>query len=145
MLTSYAEDEMLFAAIRAGAAGYVLKRAGGQEVVNAIKMVGQGKALLDPAVTANVLTALRHASHAQDAEAFADLNSHERRVLALMASGLTNRGIAEQLHLREGTVRNYVSAIFVKLRVANRAEAAAFAAKHHLSDLFEYQHSSALV
>jgi DNA-binding NarL/FixJ family response regulator len=139
MLTSYAEDEMLFAAIRAGAAGYVLKQAGGQDVVRAIETVGEGKALLDPAVTAHVLTALRRAGQAQESKAFAALSSQERRVLAHLANGETNRAIAEQLHLGEGTVRNYVSAIFVKLGVANRAEAAAFATKHHLSDLSEYQ------
>lgn len=139
MLTSYAEDEMLFAAIRAGAAGYVLKQAGGQDVVRAIEMAGQGKALLDPSVTANVLAAMRRAATAQDATAFADLSHQERRVLALITVGETNRVIAQQLHLGEGTVRNYVSNIFVKLGVANRAEAAAFATKHHLNDLLEYR------
>ena len=139
MLTSYVEDEMLFAAIRAGAAGYVLKQAGGQEVLRALEKVGEGKALLDPAVTAQVLTALQQAAQAQEAQAFADLNSQERRVLALITSGQTNRRIAEQLHLGEGTVRNYVSTIFIKLRVANRAEAAAFAIKHHLNDFGESQ------
>jgi two-component system response regulator DevR len=138
MLTSYAEDEMLFAAIRAGAAGYVLKQAGGQDVVRAIEMAGEGKALLDPSVTMHVLAAVRRAAHAQDATAFSELSGQERRVLALIAVGDTNREIAQQLHLGEGTVRNYVSNIFVKLGVANRAEAAAFATKHHLNDLLEY-------
>jgi two-component system, NarL family, response regulator DevR len=143
MLTSYAEDEMLFAAIRAGAAGYVLKQAGGQEVVRAIEMVAEGKALLDPSVTAHVLAAGRRAAHAQDESAFRELSGQERRVLALITFGETNRAIADQLHLGEGTVRNYVSNIFVKLAVANRAEAAAFATKHHLSDLLEYRVSPA--
>jgi two-component system, NarL family, response regulator DevR len=139
MLTSYAEDEMLFAAIRAGAAGYVLKQAGGQEVVRAIEMVGAGKALLDPSVTAHVLAAVRRAAQAQDAGVFAQLSGQERRVLALITNGNTNPNIAEQLHLGEGTVRNYVSSIFVKLGVANRAEAAAFATRHHLNDLLKYR------
>ena len=143
MLTSYAEDEMLFAAIRAGAAGYVLKQAGGQDVVRAIEMAGEGKALLDPSVTAHVLAAVRRAAHAQDATAFAELSGQERRVLALITIGETNREIAHRLHLGEGTVRNYVSNIFVKLGVANRAEAAAFATKHHLNDLLEYRDSPA--
>jgi len=137
MLTSYAEDEMLFAAIRAGAAGYVLKQGGGQDVVRAIEMAGEGKALLDPSVTAHVLAAVRRAADAQDATAFADLSGQERRVLSLITVGETNREIAQQLHLGEGTVRNYVSSIFVKLGVSNRAEAAVFATKHHLNDLLE--------
>ncbi len=139
MLTSYAEDEMLFAAVRAGATGYVLKQAGGQAVVRAIEMAGQGQALLDPCVTAHVLAAVRSAAHAQDASVFAELSGQQRRVLALITRGETNRAIAEQLHLGEGTVRNYVSNIFVKLAVANRAEAAAFATRHHLNDLLEYR------
>ncbi len=139
MLTSYAEDEMLFAAIRAGAAGYVLKQAGGQAVVRAIEMAGEGQALLDPSVAANILAAVRRAAHAQDSAAFAELSGQERRMLALITVGETNHDIAQQLHLGEGTVRNYVSNIFVKLGVANRAEAAAFATKHHLNDLLEYR------
>jgi DNA-binding NarL/FixJ family response regulator len=138
MLTSYAEDEMLFAAIRAGAAGYVLKQGGGQEVIRAIEMAGEGKALLDPSVTAHVLATVRRAADAQDATAFAGLSGQERRVLALITTGDSNHEIAQQLHLGEGTVRNYVSSIFVKLGVANRAEAAVFATKHHLNSLFEY-------
>ena len=98
MLTSYAEDEMLFAAVRAGATGYVLKQAGGQAVVRAIEMAGQGQALLDPSVTAHVLAAVRSAAHAQDASAFAELSGQQRRVLALITRGETNRAIAEQLH-----------------------------------------------
>ena len=139
MLTSYAEDEMLFAAIRAGAAGYVLKQAGGMDVVRAIEMAAEGKAMLDPSVTAHVLAAVRRAAESQDANAFADLSGQERRVLARITIGETNREIAQQLHLGEGTVRNYVSNIFVKLGVANRAEAAAFATQHRLNDLFEYR------
>jgi len=139
MLTSYAEDEMLFAAIRAGAAGYVLKQAGGMDVVRAIEMAAEGKAMLDPSVTAHVLAAVRRAAETQDANAFAELSGQERRVLARITVGETNREIAQQLHLGEGTVRNYVSNIFVKLGVANRAEAAAFATQHRLNDLIEYR------
>jgi DNA-binding NarL/FixJ family response regulator len=139
MLTSYAEDEMLFAAIRAGAAGYVLKQAGGMDVVRAIEMAAEGKAMLDPSVTAHVLAAVRRAAETQDANAFAELSGQERRVLARITVGETNREIAQQLHLGEGTVRNYVSNIFVKLGVANRAEAAAYATQHRLNDLIEYR------
>src|SRR5436190_13734171 len=129
MLTSYAEDEMLFAAIRAGAAGYVLKQAGGQDVIRAIEAVGQGNALLDPAMTERVFAEVRRAARAQESSAFAQLTEQERRVLKLVADGQTNREIALELHLGEGTVRNYVSNILSKLSLSNRAEAAAYATK----------------
>jgi two-component system, NarL family, response regulator DevR len=132
MLTSFAEDEMLFAAIRAGAAGYVLKQAGSQDVIKAIEMVGRGKSLLDPALTESVFAAVRRAARAQQASAFSELGEQERRVLARVAAGETNRQIAVALHLGEGTVRNYVSNILSKLRVSNRAEAAAYATRHGL-------------
>lgn len=134
MLTSYAEDEMLFAAIRAGAAGYVLKQAGGQDVIRAIEAVGQGNALLDPAITERVFAEVRRAARAQETSAFAQLTEQERRVLKLVADGKTNREIALELHLGEGTVRNYVSNILGKLGLSNRAEAAAYATKHNLGD-----------
>lgn len=134
MLTSYAEDEMLFAAIRAGATGYVLKQAGGQDVIRALTAVAEGHSLLDPALTERVFAEVRRAARAQDVTAFAQLTEQERRVLALLADGRTNREIAAELHLGEGTVRNYVSNIFGKLGVSNRAEAAAYATKHNLRD-----------
>lgn len=134
MLTSYAEDEMLFAAIRAGAAGYVLKQAGGQDVIRALDQVAQGHSLLDPALTERVFAEVRRAARAQEVTAFATLTEQERRVLALVADGKTNREIALELHLGEGTVRNYVSNVLGKLGVANRAEAAAYATKHNLKD-----------
>ena len=132
MLTSYAEDEVLFAAIQAGAAGYVLKQAGGQDVVRALQAVAQGQALLDPALTERVFAQVRRAARDQETAAFAMLSEQEQRVLALVAAGQTNREIAQGLHLGEGTVRNYVSNILGKLGVANRAEAAAYATKHNL-------------
>jgi len=133
ILTSYAEDEILFAAIRAGAAGYVLKQAGGQDVIRAIETVGQGNSLLDPALTERVFAEVRRAARAQEASAFAELTEQERRILLLVAEGKTNRDIAQELHLGEGTVRNYVSNILSKLGVSNRAEAAAYATKHNLN------------
>jgi two-component system response regulator DevR len=135
MLTSYAEDEVLFAAIRAGAAGYVLKQAGGQDVLRALEAVGQGQALLDPALTGRVFAQVRRAAREQESTAFAMLSQQEQRVLGLIAGGKTNREIAQGLHLGEGTVRNYVSNILGKLGVANRAEAAAYATKHNLNAL----------
>ena len=132
MLTSYAEDEVLFAAIQAGAAGYVLKQAGSQDVLRALQAVAEGQALLDPALTERVFSQVRQAAHAQEATAFAMLSEQERRVLALVTEGRTNREVAQTLHLGEGTVRNYVSNILGKLGVANRAEAAAYATRNNL-------------
>jgi two-component system response regulator DevR len=132
MLTSYAEDDVLFAAIEAGAAGYVLKQAGGQDVVRALQAVAEGQSLLDPALTARVFARVRRAAHDQESAAFAMLSEQEQRVLGLIASGQTNRQIAQAMHLGEGTIRNYVSTVLGKLGVANRAEAAAYATKHNL-------------
>jgi two-component system response regulator DevR len=134
MLTSYAEDEMLFSAIRAGAAGYVLKLIGGDELVRAIEAVGRGEGLLDSAVTQRVFQEVRKAAREQEASAFADLTQQEMHVLQLVSEGRTNRQIAEMLFLGEGTVRNYVSSILSKLNVRNRAEAAAYAVEHNLKD-----------
>lgn len=134
MLTSYAEDEMLFSAIRAGAAGYVLKQIGGDDLVRAIESVGRGEAMLDPAVTQRVFQEVRKAAREEEASAFADLTQQEMHVLKLVSEGHTNRQIAEALFLGEGTVRNYVSSILSKLGVRNRAEAAAYAVEHNLKD-----------
>jgi two-component system, NarL family, response regulator DevR len=134
MLTSYAEDEMLFSAIRAGAAGYVLKQIGGDDLIDAIEAVGRGEALLDPAVTQRVFQEVRKAAREEEASAFADLTQQEMHVLQLVSEGRTNRQIAEMLFLGEGTVRNYVSSILSKLNVRNRAEAAAYAVEHNLKD-----------
>ncbi|MEE9508056.1 MAG: response regulator transcription factor [Anaerolineales bacterium] len=134
MLTSYAEDEMLFSAIRAGAAGYVLKQIGGDDLIRAIEAVGRGEALLDPAVTQRVFQEVRKAAREEEASAFADLTQQEMHVLQLVSEGRTNRQIAEILYLGEGTVRNYVSSILSKLNVRNRAEAAAYAVEHNLKD-----------
>jgi DNA-binding NarL/FixJ family response regulator len=134
MLTSYAEDELLFEAISAGAAGYVLKQGGGDELVRAIKRVAEGEALLDPAVTQRVLARVRLANRQQKAAAFSELTEQELRVLGLVSEGCTNKQIAKNLFLGEGTVRNYVSSILSKLDLTNRAEAAAYAVRHHLNE-----------
>lgn len=147
MLTSYAEDELLFEAIAAGAAGYVLKRIGSDDLVRAIETVGRGEALLSPEVTARVMARMREAARQSARAAFADLTEQELQVLGLVARGMTNREIARALHLSEGTVRNYVSAILSKLGLSNRAEAAAYAVKHHIADVLDAglsdEHSSA--
>jgi DNA-binding NarL/FixJ family response regulator len=132
MLTSYAEDEMLISAIRAGAAGYVLKQIGGEDLVRAIEAVGRGEALLDPAVTQRIFQEVRKAAKEEEASAFSALTKQERHVLLLVSEGRTNREIAKALFLGEGTVRNYVSSILSKLGVSNRAEAAAYAVEHNL-------------
>ena len=137
MLTSYAEDEMLFDAISAGAAGYVLKQGGGDELIRAIQRVGQGDALLDPAVTQRVLARVRQATRQEQAAAFNDLTEQELRVLGLVSEGRTNKEIAKSLFLGEGTVRNYVSSILSKLGLTNRAEAAAYAVRHNLHEFLE--------
>jgi two-component system response regulator DevR len=134
MLTSYAEDEMLFSAIRAGASGYILKQIGGEDLMHALEAVGRGEALLDPAVTQRVFQEVRRAVKEEEASAFANLSQQERHVLLLVSEGKTNREIAKSLFLGEGTVRNYVSSILSKLGVSNRAEAAAYAVEHNLKD-----------
>ena len=134
MLTSYAEDEMLFSAIRAGASGYVLKQIGGDDLIRALVAVGRGEALLDSAVTQRVFQEVRRAVKEEEASAFVNLSQQERHVLLLVSEGKTNREIAKALFLGEGTVRNYVSSILSKLGVSNRAEAAAYAVEHNLRE-----------
>ena len=128
MLTSYADDEALFASIIAGASGYLLKQTRGQAVVDAITSVASGRSLLDPDVTGKVLERVRQ-GRAED-PAIASLTDQERKVLEGVAEGHTNREIAEKLFLSEKTVKNYVSRILDKLGLSRRAEAAAYMAKH---------------
>ncbi|KAF0108332.1 MAG: putative NarL family two-component system response regulator [Anaerolineaceae bacterium] len=134
MLTSYAEDEMLFSSIRAGASGYILKQIGGEDLVRALEAVGRGEAMLDPTVTQRVFQEVRRAVKEEEASAFAHLSQQEKHVLILVSEGKTNREIAKALFLGEGTVRNYVSSILSKLGVNNRAEAAAYAVQHNLRE-----------
>src|ERR1700730_15133303 len=126
MLTSYADDDALFAAILAGEAGYVLEQIRGGDLVNAIRRVGRGESLLDPAVTARVLDRLRRPQPAHDP--LASLTPQERRILDLIADGKTNRQIGEAMYLAEKTVKNNVSNLLTKLCMARRSEAAAWAA-----------------
>ncbi|MBT3337614.1 MAG: response regulator transcription factor [Anaerolineae bacterium] len=137
MLTSYAEDEMLFSAIRAGASGYVLKQIGSGDLVKALESVGSGEGLLDPAVTQRVFQEVRRAVREEEASAFVNLSQQEKHVLQLVSEGKTNREIAKALFLGEGTVRNYVSSILSKLGVNNRAEAAAYAVEHSLKEYID--------
>ncbi len=127
MLTSFADDEALFSAILAGASGYILKQVRGTDLVDAIRRVAQGQSLLDPSVTARVLERLR-APQVPDDD-LAALTEQERRILDLIAEGLTNRQIGERMFLAEKTVKNYVSNVLMKLGMSRRSEAAAFAAR----------------
>lgn len=134
MLTSYAEDEMLFSAIKAGASGYVLKQIDSEGLVKSLEAVARGEASLDPAVTQRVFQEVRRAVKEEEAASFSDLSQQEKMVLKLVSEGKTNREIAQSLYLGEGTVRNYVSSILSKLSVSNRAEAAAYAVEHNLKE-----------
>ena len=129
MLTSFADDEALFASIMAGASGYVLKQIKGNDLVRSIKAVAEGGSLLDPSVTEAVLERLRKGKHLLKDEKLARLSAQEERILAFVADGKTNREIGEKMSLAEKTVKNYVSAILAKLEVTRRAEAAAYIAR----------------
>jgi DNA-binding NarL/FixJ family response regulator len=130
MLTSFADDQALFASILAGAAGYVLKQIRGDDLVQAIRTVGAGQSLLDPAVTKGVLDRLRKGKHLLKDERLARLSPQEERILELVSTGRTNKQIGEELHLAEKTVKNYVSSILAKLEVTRRAEAASYLTRH---------------
>ncbi len=134
MLTSFADDQALFASILAGAAGYVLKQISGEELLRAVRTVAAGGSLLDPAVTSVVLERLRSGKHLLRDERLARLSPQEERILQLVADGLTNKQIGEELGLAEKTVKNYMSSVLTKLRVGRRAEAAAYLARHTIDE-----------
>jgi len=127
ILTSYDDDEALFAAIMAGAAGYVLKEIRGSDLVDGIRRVAAGQSLIDPALTAKVLERVRKGPSV--APELAELTDQERKLLGLIAEGLTNRQIGEQMFLAEKTVKNYVSSILAKLGLERRTQAAVLASK----------------
>ncbi len=130
MLTSYSDEEAIMRSIMAGASGYLLKEIRSQEIVDAIRKVGQGQSLLDPAVTASVLERVRRGPDGDDK--WSQLTDQERRILGLIAEGLTNREIAQQVNLSDKTVKNYVSNILGKLEVARRSQAAAYMAERRV-------------
>ena len=130
MLTSFADDEALYASIMAGAAGYVLKQIRGDDLIRGIREVAAGRSLLDPQVTGQVLNRLRRGKRLMGDERLERLSPQEERVLALVARGMTNGEIGTELSLQEKTVRNYVSNILGKLQVSRRAEAAAYVTRH---------------
>jgi len=124
MLTSFGDDEALFDAIMAGAAGYLLKDIRGNDLIDAVRRVASGDSLLDPALTGKVLERLRKGD--EEDPRLKALSDQERKILALIAEGLTNRQIAERMHLAEKTVKNYVSNLLSKLGMSRRTEAAVF-------------------
>jgi two-component system response regulator DevR len=126
MLTSFSDDDAVYAAIMAGAAGYVLKQVRGTDIIDGIRHVSEGHSLLDPSVTARVLDRLRHKD---DVDELSALTAQERRILDLIAEGLTNRQIGERMFLAEKTIKNYVSNIFTKLGMSRRTEVAVYAAR----------------
>lgn len=130
MLTSYPDDDALFASIMAGASGYMLKSATPAELIRAVRRVGQGESLLDPSVTGQVLTRVRQSPILARDEKLSRLTSREAEVLALLAQGKTNAQIARDIHISEKTVKNHVSTILGKLEVERRTEAAAYVAQH---------------
>jgi two-component system response regulator DevR len=127
MLTSFSDDEALFQAIMAGAAGYLLKQIKGTDIVDGVRRVARGESLLDPTVTKRVLDRLRKPP--EEDERLARLTPQERRILELIAEGMTNRQIADTIHLAEKTVKNYVSNLLSKLGMERRTQAAVYAAR----------------
>jgi DNA-binding NarL/FixJ family response regulator len=127
MLTSFGDDEALFDAIMAGAAGYVLKQIRGTDLVGAVRTVAAGQSLLDPEAARKVMTRMRE--QATRSDPLASLTGQERKILALIGEGLTNRQIGERMYLAEKTVKNYVSALFAKLGMERRTQAAALASR----------------
>jgi two-component system, NarL family, response regulator DevR len=127
MLTSFADDEALFDAVLAGASGYVLKQVRGSDILGAVRTVAGGGSLLDPATTARVMKRMRE--QAEHSDPLAGLSEQERKVLALIGEGLTNRQIGERMFLAEKTVKNYVSNVLAKLGMQRRTQAAAFVAR----------------
>jgi two-component system, NarL family, response regulator DevR len=126
MLTSFADDEAVYAAIMAGASGYVLKQVRGSDLIDGIRRVAKGDSLLDPTVTTRLLDRIRHQG---DADELAALSDQERKILDLIAEGLTNRQIGERMYLAEKTVKNYVSNLLSKMGMSRRTEAAVYAAR----------------
>ena len=132
MLTSFPDDEAVLSAIVAGAAGYLLKQIRARDLVSALEAVGRGESLLDPAVTEKVLARVRQIASGEIHDELAGLTPQERKILLLVAEGMTNKAIAAEIFLSDKTVKNYVSSILAKLNLERRAQAAAFVARHRL-------------
>jgi DNA-binding NarL/FixJ family response regulator len=137
VLTTYDADEWVFDAIRSGAAGYLLKDTPRETLIAAVRGTVEGKTHIDPAVAGKLFTHVSQSSVSPETSITAELSERERDVLRLLARGLNNADIAHRLHLSEGTVRNYVSAVLTKLGVSDRAQAAVMALRYGLVDLNE--------
>ena len=136
MLTSFADDELVVRAIRAGAVGYVLKQVGNEELIRAIQAAARGESALDPSTTTRLLSRVREAERKADEDAFRDLSNREMDVLVHLARGRTNSEIGKALNLSEKTVENYVGNILDKMSLKNRIELAAYAYEHNLFERF---------
>ncbi len=132
MLTSYADEELVVRAIRAGAVGYVLKQVGNEELLRAVRAAAKGESVLDPATTSRLLARVRELEQQAEDDALRDLTDREVQILAEVARGRSNAEIAAQLHLSEKTVRNYISTMLEKLGLRNRVELATFAVRHNI-------------
>jgi DNA-binding NarL/FixJ family response regulator len=134
MLTSFADEELVMSAIRAGAVGYLLKEVGNEEVLRGIRAAAQGNSVMDAATTSRLFARVRTAERKEEEDAFRDLTDREMAVLYEVGQGKTNPEIAQNLHLSEKTARNYVSTLLEKLQLSNRIELATYAVKYHLSE-----------
>jgi two-component system, NarL family, response regulator DevR len=139
MLTSFADEELVIGAIRAGAVGYILKEVGNEEVLRGIRAAAGGGSVLDPSTTSRLLARVRETEHKADEDAFRDLSDRELEVLYEVSQGKTNAEIATSLNLSEKTSRNYVSSILEKLQLANRIELATYAIKHNLAERMKHE------
>ena len=134
MLTSFADEELIMSAIRAGAVGYLLKEVGNEEVLRGIRAAAQGNSVMDAATTSRLFARVRTAERKQEEDAFRDLTDREMAVLYEVGQGKTNPEIAQSLNISEKTARNYVSDILEKLQLSNRIELATYSVKYHLSE-----------
>lgn len=134
MLTSFADEELVMSAIRAGAVGYLLKEVGNEEVLRGIRAAAKGESVMDPATTSRLFARVRASDQKADEDAFRDLTEREMAILYEVQEGKTNAEIAQSQNISEKTARNYVSTLLEKLQMTNRIELATYAIKHHLSE-----------
>lgn len=139
MLTSFADEDLVMSAIRAGAVGYLLKEVGNEEVLRGIRAAAQGNSVMDAATTSRLFARVRTSGRKEDEDAFRDLTEREMGVLFEVAQGKTNAEIAQSLNLSEKTARNYVSTILEKLHLSNRIELATYAIKHNLPERMKHE------
>lgn len=139
MLTSFADEELVMSAIRAGAVGYLLKEVGNEEVLRGIRAAAKGDAVMDPTTTTRLFARVRASERKENEDAFRDLTEREMTILYEVQQGKTNAEIAQNINISEKTARNYVSAILEKLQLTNRIELATYAVKHHLSERMKHE------